>query len=182
MNTLLEALSRVDRAHITIHKVLLAILSVVVSVLMVIEVVTRFVFQSPFFGLEEITLICMMWIYMIGAVVASYKKSHLTAEMVDLATSNKRVLSITKALATFITLVIAGFVLTWSYNLFAWGLEKQQGTPVFRIPWVVSQSSLFFASIMFVVYLFRDLICDLRSINRTSEQLQSSPDDTKRER
>ena len=153
MNTLLEALSRVDHAHLKIHKVLLAILSVVVSVLMVIEVVTRFVFQSPLFGLEEITLICMMWIYMIGAVVASNKRSHLSAEMADLLTSNKRVLALIKVLATFITLVIAWFILTWSYNIFAWGLEKQQGTPVFRIPWVVSQSSLFFASIMFLIYL-----------------------------
>ena len=182
MNTLLEVLSRVDRAHIKLSEILLAILSVVVSILMVVEVLTRFIFQSPFFGLEEITLICMMWIYMIGAVVASYKRSHLTAEMVVLATSNNRVLAITRALSTFVTLGIAGFILAWSYNLFAWGLEKQQGTPVFRIPWVVSQSSLFFASIMFVIYLVRDLICDLKSIIGTSDQFQSSPENTKRER
>lgn len=175
MNTLLEALSRVDRAHIKTHKVLLAILSVVVSVLMVIEVVTRFVFQSPLFGLEEITLICMMWIYMIGAVVASNKRSHLSAEMADLVTSNKRVLALIKVLATFITLVISVFILTWSYDIFAWGLKKQQGTPVFRIPWVVSQSSLFFASIMFLIYLIRDFICDVRSFVGT-EKLGSSPD------
>jgi TRAP-type C4-dicarboxylate transport system permease small subunit len=180
MNTLLEALSRVDRAHIEIHKILLAILSVVVSVLMVIEIVTRFVFRSPLFGLEEITLICMMWLYMIGAVVASHKRAHLDAEMMELVTSRKRVLALIRALATFVTLIIAGFILAWSYSLFAWGLEKQQGTPVFRIPWVVSQSSLFFASIMFVVYLLRDLFRDLRSIVRTPQRSPSSSQDVKR--
>lgn len=177
MNALLDVLDKADRAHIKIQKTLLAILSMVVSVLMVVEVVMRFIFQSPVFGLEEITLICMMWLYMIGAVMASHERSHLTAEMVDLVIKNKRGLAIMKALATLITLAIAGFITVWSYNLFAWGLEKQQGTPVFRIPWVVSQSSLFFASIMFVVYLLRDLILDLKSIAENSSQSQSKSED-----
>lgn len=174
MNTLLEALSRVDRAHIKIQKILLATLSVVVSVLMVVEVITRFVLHSPLFGLEEVTLICMMWIYMIGAVVASHNRAHLNAEMVAIATSNQRLRKIIQTSATFITLVIAGFILTWSYSLFAWGMEKQQGTPVFRIPWVVSQSSLFFASIMFLIYLLRDFISDFGSIIRNKKPQSSA--------
>jgi TRAP-type C4-dicarboxylate transport system permease small subunit len=175
MPTLLETLNKADRLHIKFHKILLALLSVIVSVLMVVEVIARFVLQSPLFGLEEITLICMMWIYMIGAVVASYSRTHLTAEMTDLMTSNKRVLAILRLVATFTTLVIAGFVLTWSYNLFAWGWEKQQGTPVFRIPWVVSQSSLLFASLMFLVYLTRDFISDVKS-TRAAKNSQSNAD------
>ncbi len=173
MNTLLKALSRIDHAHIRIQKILLAALSVVVSVLMVVEVIARFVLHSPLFGLEEVILICMMWIYMIGAVVASHNRAHLNADIVAVATPNKRVHAIIRTLATFITLVIAGFILTWSYDLFAWGMEKQQGTPVFRIPWVVSQSSLFFASIMFLIYLGRDLVIDLGSIIR-NEKPQSA--------
>jgi TRAP-type C4-dicarboxylate transport system permease small subunit len=56
---------------------------------------------------------------------------------------------------------MAVFFVTWSYSLFAWGLEKGQVTPVFSIPQYVSQSSLFVASVLLLLYMLRDFIHDV---------------------
>lgn len=164
MNALISVLRRVDSLLGMIKKTIAVVLSVVIVLLMVLEVITRYVFGEPFFGLEELTLISVMWLYMIGASMASRERSHLKADIVQFIVRNDRALRVITALATLIALVMAVMIAQWSFDLMAWGYRKQQTTPVFAIPWVFSQSSLFFGSLAFVLYLARDLFHDVRSI------------------
>ena len=139
-------------------------LSVAVAVLVMIQVFTRYVMGEPLFGLEEITLICVMWLYMIGAAMACRSRSHLKAELIQLLVRHQGGLRAIQVLTTLISLVMAVFITLWSFDLVVWGLEKQQSTPVFQIPWVVSQSSLFVGGMFFTLYFVRDLIVDVRKM------------------
>jgi len=153
-----------DRFLATTQKGALVVLSLIVSTFMVIEVMARYVFGEPLFGLEELTLMSVMWLYMIGASMACRERSHLKAELVQLVVKGEASLKAIEVLTTLISLVMAVFITQWAFDLVAWGVEKRQSTPVFGIPWFVSQSSLLFGGIFFTVYLFRDLIVDVRSL------------------
>ena len=157
-------LAQLDRALSVSKKTAATVLSVAVAVLMAIEVFTRYVMGEPLFGLEEITLMCVMWLYMIGAAMACRSRSHLKAELIQLLVRRQGGLRAVRVLTTLISLVMAVFITLWSFDLVVWGLEKQQSTPVFQIPWVVSQSSLFVGGMFFTLYFLRDLVVDVRTM------------------
>jgi TRAP-type C4-dicarboxylate transport system permease small subunit len=158
------------------QKVILILASLALSGVMVTEVVSRYFLGYPIWGWEELAMISAMWLYMIGAAMAAYERSHLKVEIVPLLFKDPRKASIVDAAAILITLIIAGFVTYWSSSLLFWGLERGQTTPVFYIPWVVSQCSLFFASILMTVYFARDLVERIRNILRSGEPSSRRPE------
>jgi TRAP-type C4-dicarboxylate transport system permease small subunit len=56
----------------------------VVVVLIFIEVMLRYVFGSPLFGVEELVTLIAMWLYFLGASYGAYERSHIKAELVHL--------------------------------------------------------------------------------------------------
>ncbi|WP_420586098.1 TRAP transporter small permease [Ruegeria sp.] len=143
-----------------IHPILIFV-GLAVALMLTVGIVSRALLGAPIFGLEELMLLGIMWFYMLGAALASRERSHLSADFVKVLSNNPKVWRVAAIVSTAISLVVAIMFVTWSWDLFAWGVEKGQATPVFNIPWWVSQSSLFFASILFVIYLTRDLILEI---------------------
>jgi TRAP-type C4-dicarboxylate transport system permease small subunit len=153
-----------DRALGATMKTAAAILGLAVACMMVLDTFTRYVLGKPWFGLQETTLICVMWLYMIGASLACRERSHLRADLMPLLVKNPILLGAITALSTFISLIMAVYIIRWSFDLVVWGVAKGQTTPALRIPWVVSQSSLLAGGLFFAIYLLRDLIHDVRAV------------------
>ncbi len=157
---------------VTAQKVVVIFTSLALAGMMVIEVFTRYFLGYPIWGWEELAMISVMWLYMIGATMASYEGSHLKTDIMSLWVKNPRSLAVIRALTTLIALAMAGYMAYWSSDLMLWGLKQRQTTPVFKIPWVVAQSSLFVAGVMISVYFLRDLVFRVGDILRPAE---SSP-------
>ena len=167
MQSILTVFSLVDRVLGMIKNIVAVVLSLVVAVLMVVVVVTRYVLGAPIFGLEEIILISVMWLYMIGASLACRERSHLKADMVGLLVKNPRILQAIQVLTTAISLVMAIYITQWAFSLVSFSFRRVQTTPVFEIPWYFSQAALLVGGIMFTIYLTRDLIVDIRAFFNT---------------
>ncbi|MBV1788259.1 TRAP transporter small permease subunit [Marinobacterium sp. D7] len=164
MNGILSFISKIDVVVAFIVKPIVIFLSAAVAFMMAYGVLTRSVMDQPVFGLEELVLMAAMWLYMLGAVLASRERSHLTADFVQVVCSNPTVIRFMHLVATAISLFMAVMFSTWAYDLMSWGIEKGQTTTVFHIPWYISQSSLFFASTLLVFYLIRDFFNDLQKL------------------
>lgn len=161
MKAVLNVLASIDNVVGTILKLAVTLLGLFVSFAMVIGIVSRAMFNAPFFGLEELVLMAAMWLYMIGAALASRERSHLSADFFQTFSSNETLLKITSLIATTVSVVMAVFFVAWSYSLFSWGFERGQVTPVFRLPQYISQASLLLASILLFLYAVRDLLHDI---------------------
>ncbi|MGY8872633.1 MAG: TRAP transporter small permease [Pseudomonadales bacterium] len=161
MEKLLSIFSVIDRLVAIVIKPLVVLISLAVACMLVIGIFTRTVLEAPMFGLEELVLMAAMWLYMLGAVIASRERSHLSADFVQVICSNQKIISFMHLLATSISLFMAIMFASWSYELLIWAVEKGQTTTVFQLPWYVSQSSLFVASVLFIFYLCRDFLNDL---------------------
>ena len=140
---------------------IVVLISLAVAIMLALGIFTRAVLEQPMFGLEELILMGAMWLYMLGAVIASRERSHLSADFVQVVCSNPKVICFMHLLATAISLFMAIMFATWSYELLLWAVKKGQATTVFQLPWYISQSSLFVASVLFIFYLSRDFITDL---------------------
>lgn len=158
----MKLLTTLDALLMGVVRPLLILFGLSIAALMVIGIVARAVLGVPVFGLEEVMLFAVMWFYMLGAALASRDRSHLSADFLGVVTSNPRVLRVGALAVTVISLTMALVFVNWSWALLSWGLEKGQVTPVFGLPWWISQASLFAAALLFVAYLLRDLVQALR--------------------
>lgn len=160
MKAIVELLTSIDNAVALFLKFAVTVMGIFVAFAMVGGIVFRALLGIQVFGLEELVLTAAMWLYMLGAALASRERSHLSADFVEAFSRNETLQHVTKLIATVLSVVMAAFFVTWSYSLFAWGVEKGQVTPVFSIPQYISQGSLFVASILLLLYALRDLIHD----------------------
>ncbi|WP_138471534.1 TRAP transporter small permease [Poseidonocella sp. HB161398] len=158
----MNILKFLDRALAWIIQPVLVALGLAVAVLLAWGIFSRSVLGAPVFGLEELMLIGVMWFYMLGAVMASRERSHLSADFVRVMTRNPRIHRAADIFSTAVSLVVALAFVTWSWSLVSFGLERGQSTPVFGIPWWVSQAALLVAAVLFVAYLLRDLVQEIR--------------------
>ena len=137
---------------------IVVILSLVVAVGMVTGIIARSVLRKPLLGLEEIILLSVMWLYMLGAALASRDNSHLTADFLsDYMPANdfRRLLQL---LARLLVLIAALAFVVWSVDLFRWGFTMEQSTPVIKLPYYLVQSSMFIAAAIMAIYALRDLL------------------------
>lgn len=163
MARLLALMASVDRFLAFIIKPIVVVISFLVAVLLAYGIFTRSILGTPVFGLEELVLLGAMWLYMLGAALASRDRSHLSADFVQVIFKNPRVIRSIHIVAALISLFMAIMFATWSYDLLYWAVKKGQTTAVLKMPWYLSQSSLFVASILFIFYQLRDIIDDINS-------------------
>lgn len=156
MKELLSLIATFDLIFALVIKQVVVMLSLAIACMLAYGVFSRFIMDAPVFGLEELVLMGAMWLYMLGAVLASRDRTHLSADFVQVISSNPKLISFMQLLATTISLLMALMFATWSYDLLLWALQKGQTTTVFHLPWYLSQSSLFVASLLFIFYLIRD--------------------------
>ncbi|GAA0587848.1 TRAP transporter small permease [Halomonas salifodinae] len=157
----MDYFSRIDNVVAFIMKAAVTVLGLFVSFAMVVGIVSRALLDAPVFGLEELVLMAAMWLYMLGAALASRERSHLSADFIQAFSKNETLNNVTKLIATILSVVLAAFFVSWSYSLFSWGFERGQVTPVFSIPQYISQGSLLVASIFLLLYAVRDLVNDV---------------------
>ena len=168
MNKLLTLMVSIDKFLMLIIKPVVVVISFLVAVFLAYGIFARAVMGKPVFGLEELVLLGAMWLYMLGAVLASRDRSHLTADFIEVMFKNPKTIQTFRIVAALISLVMAIFFASWSYDLLYWAVVKGQSSTVLKMPWYLSQSSLFVASILFIFYQLRDVLNDINSFRSCS--------------
>ena len=163
-----STLARVDELLVALIKPILAYASVVMVLMVFTGVVSRSVFKQPLFGVEELILLIVIWVYMLGAALASRERSHLTAAFLPLILSSEKALGLAEVLSAAISFLISLAICYWCYQLADWSISQQQTTPVFGLPWAISQSAPLVCSSLMSIYALRDFVMDLAKFNASS--------------
>ncbi|QTP57470.1 TRAP transporter small permease [Billgrantia antri] len=161
---ILELLSRIDNVFAFVIKVAVTVLGLFIAFAMVGGILFRALLGIQVFGLEELVLMAAMWLYMLGAALASRERTHLSADFFQAFSDNEVLHSTMNLVATTLSLLLAVFFVRWSYSIFSWGFEKGQVTPVFGIPQYFSQASLLVASVFLLLYVLRDFVHDVSKL------------------
>ena len=132
------------------------------SCTMLLQVITRYVFEIAISGLDEITGHTAVWLYMMGAAYGSYDRSQIKAEMAHLVVKNERILNLIRAFATLIAVVVACYMISWSWEYVQWSLKKHEMTPTLRLPTVIFQVSILIGAVLMVYFFIREAIDYLR--------------------
>lgn len=154
-------LANLDKMTRKALRVVCVFLSIVVALLMITEIIARYFFSHAFRGLPEIYLLLVMWLYMLGAGLASANNSHLRIGILDHLIRSPRGRRLQKIVVTGLTLVITLYFIWWAIGLILWAFERPQTTPILLLPWLTSQASILVASLLVTAYALRDFIAAL---------------------
>ncbi len=135
----------------------------VITVLVFIEVMLRYVFESPLFGIEELIVVIAMWLYFIGASLGAYDRTHIKADVIHVWVKSARGMAIIHTINSVITVTLSAIMAVWCYDYFIFGIEKWGATPALRLPLVIPQSAVFVGAILMTIYFFVELVDNFRN-------------------
>jgi len=92
---------------IHLQKIFMLVAGSIITVLVFIEVVLRYVLGSPLFGVEELICLIAMWLYFIGASYGAYERSHIKAELIHIWFKKPRTYALIKAIGSLITFILS---------------------------------------------------------------------------
>ena len=122
------------------------------------QVVARYVFETPIWGMDEVTGHTAVWLYLIGAAYGTYDRSQIKAEFAHLVVKNPRTLAIIKATATGIAAVMASYMTVWSYGYIHWSITQHEVLPTLQWPTVYFQFPILLAAILMVIYFIVETV------------------------
>ncbi len=158
---------------VSVQRYFLIIGGCVITILVFTEVLLRYVFVSPLFGIEELIVFIAMWLYFIGASLGAHERSHIKADVIHIWVKEPRSMAIVHGINSVITVTLSAIMVSWCYHYFIFGIEKAGQTPALRLPLVLSQSAVFAGAILMTIYFFVELVENLR--NAISERRRVEP-------
>ena len=129
-----------------------------VTVLIVLGVVLRYLLNADLFGIEEILIILAFWLYFMGSAYGSYEGSHIRADIYKVFLKNPKAVKLINLLTLSISSFTSAVFTIWGFKYVLWGLQKGAKSPGWRIPQVIPQSSIFFGFLLMTVYFSVHLV------------------------
>lgn len=154
--------SRIDKGIASTLDVLAILFSVAVVGLMLFLVIARYLLGMALTGQLELIMLAAVALYMCGALIASRNRNHLVVDWIAGSLKNPRAQALHDVLVATLTIIITVFFIVWAYRMFAWGIQRPQVTPAYRIPLWVPQASIMVAAVGSFAYAVRDAIQAIR--------------------
>jgi len=134
-----------------------------ISLAMFGQVVLRYLFRSPLFGLEEISILVVAWFYFIGAANSVHNKSYIKADVLPLIIKNPKILRFFNALSFILSIIATLLLFYYSFKYAIWAGKANVLTPTFLIPKNVSFVSLVAGSALMTLHFFLLLYKEIKN-------------------
>jgi TRAP-type C4-dicarboxylate transport system permease small subunit len=169
-------LQRAVRILAQLQKYFLFYLFALLVTAMLLELLVRFFLRQSIFGLSDFIGFASVWLYAIGAAYASYERSHIKAEFVNLIAKSRRVRHFTRFFSACVSTVMSAFFTKWSWDLCVYSIAVGEVTQAYPVPKVIFQSSFFFGGILMVIYFMWEAIdsfLDFKKQNPIVDELKT---------
>lgn len=153
-----------------VQEAVLVICSSMCCLILVAEVVARYVLKIDFKGYDEIVLFFAIWLYFIGGSYAVYMKEHISADMLGLVLKGRTLRTI-RVFVSWLTFAIILVLAKWGVEFFTYALTRTARTTVWRMPHLWSQSAL---TVGYIIMAFYALVY---SIEDTILLIRNKPED-----
>ncbi len=146
----------------TLFRYTLAILISTVAGMQFVQVITRYVFETPIMGLEEIAVIPTLWLYILGAVNASREDTQIRANVLEVFLSTERARHILLVVSESVSLIISGWLTYWAWDYFKYAVRVEKETPTLYLPTLIYESALFIGLLLMTFYVLMHLLRHIR--------------------
>ncbi|MGM0395698.1 MAG: TRAP transporter small permease [Bacillota bacterium] len=141
-----------------VQEIITMILAITLPVLVVIQVLLRYVFQVPLMGIEELMLFPIIWLYMIGGANASRTQNHIECGILTLYVKKSGSRAIFNIVRITISLLVSLWLTYWSYWYFTYSLGVWKYSPLLRLPMFFAESAVFVGLVLMTFYTLLELL------------------------
>lgn len=127
-----------------------AILLIAVSLLIMMQVVTRYFFSLPMPWVEETARYLMIFMIFIASAASLYKKEHLNIEILDMFLSDKKLKMVSIFQQVVVTLFTVALAIV-SYKFALTQIEIGQKSPALQLPMAWPMSAIFIGALLMVI-------------------------------
>ena len=142
--------------------------AIIMTFTIVLQVMLRYVFKLPLFGLEEFSRLVAVWLYFFGAVLGTRDDSHVQGDVAARLFSTERSLSVLKTITWVLSLAACVLLLYHSAKYTLWLHGTGERTTGLWWPRVYSVGSMFVGAVLMTIYAAANVIKYLESAIRLS--------------
>lgn len=164
LRILVKAVKKFHHGVLNGQRLLLICLFLPLTLAMFAEAVARYIIGKGFFAIEDFIGYTAVWLYFVGAAVATHERTQVKAEIVSMIFKSPRTLNITKAVVAAISVVVAAIMTQWAYGLVTFSIESDFRTPVYQVPFVYFQVAILVGAFLMTVYFLVELIDNIRDL------------------
>lgn len=155
--------SKIWNGLLSVIKNLMIICNFMVMTIVFVALTSREVFNVDFYGYEEILVIFAMWLYMMGSAYGSYEKTQITADILSVMLPEGKMKSSISLLAHLLTFFLGLIFAIWAFQFILWSFQMDIRTPIWHLPALIGESSLFFGLALMSLYNFVHLIDEIKT-------------------
>lgn len=160
-----------------LDKILIILMSII-SLLVFVQVLLRYIFHAPLMGIEELLLFPTSWLFMLGAVRASSEKTQIVARVLEIFSKSPRFISGIRVIASVMSTIVLLWLFRWGYDYFKYLMRVHKESPVLYIPTIFYEIMVFIALALMIIFTLVELyehICHFKA--GTAEALRMEGDE-----
>lgn len=141
-----------------------------------VQVITRYVFETPIMGLEEIAVFPTLWLYILGAINASREDTQIRANVLEIFLSTERARHLLLVISELISLVISSWLTWWAWDYLNYAQRVWKETPTLYLPTFIYDCALFTGLLLMTLYVAWHLYKSIRFLLNPAEDQQAAVD------
>ena len=158
MSMLLSGLRQVWQAKIVLQRVFVTLTGLILALMVCVQVVARYFFNTAIFGIEEVACYLAIWLYFIGAALGAEQREHMSASLVDVMLHNETAKKVLKLFTGVVSVVLSAWMTIWAYELAAWSIEFNMMSTEINLPVGLAQVAMPIGLGLMTLYFFTELV------------------------
>jgi TRAP-type C4-dicarboxylate transport system permease small subunit len=158
MKTVPKTITAIDHALTSGFSLLLVIGGALMALTVLLQVLLRYVFKQPLFGLEEFSRMVAIWIYFIGAIFSTKTDNHVQGDVANKYIPGERARIVLRTFVWILCLVTCILFLYHSGTYSWWIYGTGERTTGLWWPRIISVSSMFFGAVFMTLYSLTNVI------------------------
>lgn len=151
-------IKKAGRIMVGLQKFFLFYFFMLLVMAMMLELLVRFFLKQSIFGLSDFIGFSSVWLYAIGASFASYERSHIKAEFINVIVKSNRIRNFTRFISASISTLMSVVFAKWSWDLCVYSVSIGEVTQAYPVPKVIFQSSFLVGAILMAIYFLWEAV------------------------
>lgn len=144
--------SAFDRAFDKGGTVLIVLGGILVTLTVILQVLLRYIFKAPLFGLEELSRLIAVWVYFLGAAFGTKLDGHVQGDVVVRFVTSDTARAWVKTFTWLLSLILCLLFLYHSGKYSVWLYGTGERTTGLWWPRITSVGSMFFGALFMTLY------------------------------
>ncbi len=157
-------LKGIYRVMVVIQRIIGYICAIALPLIIVYQVILRYILKIPLMGVEELMTFFIIWLYMMGGAVASEKRSHIECGILTLYIKKEKSMKIFNCIKGILSIVICAWLTYWAFWFFKYSFNLWKTSDILHIPMFIGESSMFIGLIFMMFFTLVELLDNIRDL------------------